>query len=151
MNHVRRLYSWEILEILPLLHKFNEESGYGYPIDDTTVLHSLVDLILTKRGVVMVHIVDNKIVGVLGGMITTFFGSQTERASELFFYIDPEFRGGSAAVRMVKCYIEWSKEVGVGRCQMIALASTDTEGKVRQFYEHLGLNLVETAFEIRNH
>lgn len=151
MSNVRRMYSWEILEILPLLHKFNVESGYGYPIDDRAVMTGLVDLILAKRGVVIVHVHEGKIVGVLGAMITTFFGSTTERTSELFFYIEPEHRGGTFAARMVKQYISWAKERGIDRCQLIALSSTDTEGKVRQFYEALGFSQVETAFEIRNH
>lgn len=143
------MYSWEVLEILPLLHRFNEESGYGYPVSDDKLVGWVLNSVLSRKMVVFVQIVNNKIVGVLGGHIAAYTGSEKERASEAFFYIEPEHRGGLAAVRMMKGYIDWAWERGMDRCQMTALSSTDTEGKVRQFYESLGLKLVEQAFEIR--
>ena len=146
---VRRMYSWEVLEILPLLHKFNEESGYGYPVSDDKMVGWILNSVLSRKMVVFVQIANTRIVGVLGGHIAPYTGSETERASEAFFYIEPEFRGGLAAVRMMKGFIGWACERGVDRCQMTALSSTDTEGKVRKFYESLGLKLVEQAFEIR--
>lgn len=149
MNRVRRLFSWEVIEILPLLHKFNEECGYGYELDEGESIRELATMILSQTGVVFVHVVDDRIVGALGGQITTFPGTKAKRASESFFYIDPDHRGGTAAVRMVKGYIQWAWERGVNRCQMVALSSTDTEGKVRQFYEALGFTQVEMGFEIR--
>lgn len=146
---VRRMFSWEILEILPLLEKFNEESGYGYEIDHREFLAWWAPAILEGRAATFVKVSGKEIVGILGVQISAFPGSKALRSGEVFFYIEPEHRNGMGAVKMIKQYIQWAKDKGVPKCQMVALSSTDTEGKVRQFYESLGFHQVEIGFELK--
>lgn len=148
MSCVRAIYSWEILEILPLIEKFDAESGYGYGIDKQEFVDSWVNLIRSKQGIIIAKFKDGRIVGALGAVTQRAPWSTQIKAQEAFFWIEPEFRGSPSSARMVKNYIQWATSLGIKRIQIVALCSTDTKDKVGQFYEAMGFGLVEQGFEI---
>lgn len=62
-------------------------------------------------------------------------------ATELVWWIDPEARGGRAALALLAEAEEWAKLQGATRLQMIA-----PNDKVCRFYERLGFEKVEVAY-----
>jgi RimJ/RimL family protein N-acetyltransferase len=52
--------------------------------------------------------------GMIGGSVALFFFSSKDRyASDMGFYVKPEFRGGSTVLKLVEAYEEWAVNKGV--------------------------------------
>ena len=74
------------------------------------------------------------------GIISTQFFSDDVCASDLGLFVLPEFRGGSAAIKLVKVYEDWAiangaKEISLSQSTGIAIEKT------MALYEHLGYEL----------
>lgn len=63
-------------------------------------------------------------------------------ASETFWWIDPESRGGGDGVRLMRDAENWARERGAVRMQMIA-----PDDRVGEFYRRLGYGEVETTWQ----
>jgi GNAT superfamily N-acetyltransferase len=93
---------------------------------------------------------DGQLVGGIGGIVMADLTTGDMAASELFWYVDPEHRGGSWSVRLIKEFRAWGKSIGATRFRMVhMLMKTEhpSEVKLHALYEHLGLRAVEVAFD----
>ena len=80
------------------------------------------------------------VTGFISIIIAPFFFSDVERASDLGFYIRPEHRGGSAAVRLLRAAENWAKSMG---CKELYMGHS-VGGKVdqmKQFYLRNGYRI----------
>jgi len=100
---------------------------------------------LTKRlidGAGAVFVVDIEIVvGVIALVLVTQPMSGETIATELVWWVDPNARGGRAALELLAAAETWAKLNGATRLQMIAPSD-----KVCRFYEKLGFDRVEVAY-----
>mgnify|MGYP003112240072 CR=1 FL=1 len=63
------------------------------------------------RGVVYIATEKNKLLGSIGGMSTSDWWSTDEYLADLWFYVFPEHRKSSIAIKLVKNFINYGKEV----------------------------------------
>lgn len=91
---------------------------------------------LMARGTVLVATYKGHIVGMLVGAIVEHFFSSAKYACDFVVYVRPEFRGGHAAVALLK---EWDK-LACGQVDESVLGiSTEVEpDRTRKLYEHFG-------------
>ncbi len=84
-----------------------------------------------------------KRVGMLVGIASTTPFSDDLVASELAWYIEPEYRGHRKAVELVEAYEEWAHRVG---CSHVTMALLTTLTDASKFYERRGYKKTEISF-----
>lgn len=72
----------------------------------------------------------------IGTISDQFFGDDLI-AMDMGVYIDPEYRGGIGAVRLVQAFESWAKENGAKEVYLSQSSGTDIE-RTASFYERLG-------------
>jgi GNAT superfamily N-acetyltransferase len=83
---------------------------------------------------------DDKCIGFVSAVISSFFFSDYERATDVGLYVLPEHRGGRAAFKLLKAIETWSKEMGAKELCMGQSVGVNIEG-VKKFYEHNGYQI----------
>jgi GNAT superfamily N-acetyltransferase len=84
--------------------------------------------------------------GMLIGMAAPWILSNDVRvAMELCWWVDPEARGASTGLNLLKRYIEWAKEVGCQRIQMHGLVG-DNIDKLDKLYKRMGFEKYEVGY-----
>ena len=96
---------------------------------------------MIPNGVVYLAENEGKLVGFIAGMAQRYFFSLRERATDMGFYVLPNYRGGSAAVRLIGALEDWAKERGLAEIYIGQTTAVDIE-KTRRFYAHLGYKTV---------
>ena len=122
-----------------------------YPLDVEWELGGLITqiqgLIASPDTVIFVAVDDDgEPFGVLVGMETgVWFAPSTRIATELAWWVDPECRGGTAALRLVRMFQDWAASRGI---KHVALSSIVTDGgpTAGRFIERQGFKLVERSY-----
>jgi len=83
---------------------------------------------------------DGKCIGFVSAVISSFFFSEYERASDVGFYILPEHRGGRTAFKLLKAIEDWAKEMGAKELFMGHSVGGNIEG-MKKFYVHNGYRI----------
>lgn len=142
---IRNATYFDVPEILALAHKYVEEevSVVGHHSDVwcvNSLSHHLMSSLSSDDGIVLIARVDGKLTGYLWA--TTHLmapWSPLTVASDLLFYVKPECRGTTVALRLVKAYKEWAEELGCHEVRLSTASGINTE-RVGQFYERLGFS-----------
>ena len=99
------------------------------------------DLWVMAEGIIYVAEKDNKLIGFIAGMVQPYFFSQRKRVTDMGFFVQPEHRGSSAAIKLIKALENWAKEnnvvdVCLGQTTAVKLEET------QKFYTRLGYKTV---------
>lgn len=86
---------------------------------------------------------DGKARGVLGSYSGVHVYAPCQIANEIMFWIDPEYRGGSAAVKLIRAYEAWAKSRGCMVCELVGLGNDPSVGNL---YARLGYSPAEKHF-----
>jgi GNAT superfamily N-acetyltransferase len=90
---------------------------------------------------------DGEILGMFVGYISQFIFSFDLVACDFVLYVKPEYRGSSAAVRLVMEYVRWAKDKGAKIINIGTTTGVATAETVR-FYEGLGFAQVGAVFRM---
>lgn len=66
-------------------------------------------------------------------------------ATEFFWFVMPDRRGGPAALRLLRAYETWAQSVGARRLIMVHLAALRADD-LKRVYERMGYREVETHY-----
>lgn len=94
-------------------------------------------LISINNGIIVVAEKDGAIVGMLGGMVTEHFFSRDLYACDFVVYIEPEYRGGSTVIRMIKLFEQRAIELGAKEVSLGISTELQSE-RTASLYEKLG-------------
>jgi len=86
---------------------------------------------------------DGEVAGAIMGMICSFLYSPELQASDLGFYVKPEYRGKRVAVKLEAAYREWARSKGARK---VALGVTTGDKTAGAFYERLGYTYVGSNY-----
>jgi len=90
-----------------------------------------------SNGEIFVADRDGELVGFIACMVQPYFFSNRLKAFDMGFYVRPEQRGGSTAIRLVMAYEFWAKEMGAQDIYIGQTTAVDIE-RTLKFYAHLG-------------
>lgn len=99
---------------------------------------------LLEHGLLLVLDVDGCIAGMFGAAIVPHMFSGELTANEVVWWVDPEYRGGSHALRMLRWFDEWAADRGAKRQQMVAPFG---EARLHDVYQRLGYAPLETVYQ----
>lgn len=130
----------DIPELKRMALNFKAHSPYkDFPVDEDKIQEFLGKIIeaAPKDAIILMAIVDDKPVGMLVGLSAEFIFSRDKYASELAWWVDPEFRG-SAGKELQEAFAYWAKKVGCKYLSMALLENEDAK-KIKKIYKKLGL------------
>jgi GNAT superfamily N-acetyltransferase len=84
-----------------------------------------------KNHFAMVSEVDGVVVGGLLAVVSPHWFSQDLYTCDIALFIDPQYRGGVTAVRLLKAYAAWAKDVGSKMTLFGIMTGVNTEQTVK--------------------
>lgn len=107
------------------IHKFHQESPYQeIPINDEHMDANLKAILLSDRNVnviILAYTEEGEAKGVIIGQAAPFLLTGQKIASELSWWVEPEFRRTPMGKDLFEAYIYWAKQVGCEFVQSVAL------------------------------
>lgn len=138
-----KLNSSEIPLIFPLAQEFRKSIGMGF---SAVALHEKLGILMDQgMGYAFCTKKDDVIRGMIVFQITKDLCSDEVFASEIAWWIRPEFRGGSDAVRLLNAYESFSTDQGADYLSMVHLEG-DNGDQLKRIYEKRGYRPLETQY-----
>lgn len=139
----------DLAELVELGRQMHAESPRFSKLGfDTFKVHALLATAMNDpRYFLMVADNDGELVGGLAGFMAPHWFSQDEVAQDLALFVNPDRRGGMAAVRLVKEFVTWAesksaKLIGLGISTGVLVEET------AQLYRTIGLKQFGYLFEV---
>lgn len=143
---VRKATKEDLPDLICMGRKFFEESGFSAEtsFDLASVSKMLIHLI-EGGGVVFVAEKDGQSIGIAAAMtFPYYFNLNCKAGQELFWWLDPQFRGGTLGVRLLKALEAWAQEQGCQTFTMVSLPALDSPAS--KLYMHRGYRPSECSF-----
>lgn len=129
--------------------EMHRESAFNFlPFNEKKLRKVAMRNIKDKNSCAFLVFNDAECIGAHIGFLTPYFFCDALLAADIATYVRPQFRGGRAAIMLVKAFINWGKEkkaseVYIGVSAGINLESSD------KFFKHLGCNHVGGNYKFR--
>ncbi len=142
----------DIDEVYLITKEFQRNSPYADQDISDEKFYKFLTYYLTpmpKAHMVLVyeHEETGKIEGIIAGMITigSHFFSENRVATEMVWYVRPEHRKGTAAIRLLHAYEDWAELMG---CQKVSLTCVANEFRemLTKMYIKMGYKSTEETF-----
>lgn len=97
-----------------------------------------------------VRVIDDGELGAVGG-IGAFAGPhylfvRPRMASEMFWWVEPDYRGGTAALRLIEAYEAWARDQG---CEVVCFSAFVDDPRVARLLDRRGYRHMESAYSKR--
>lgn len=137
---IREATFLDIPAVFELCKKAYEESNYHqrlYAWDEEKAISSLKIFILCNGATILIDENDGVITGFLIAELTAPVGGVDVIATDVAFYVLPEYRGSLTAFRLIKKYECWAKTNGAKHIELGVSSGVDHE-KTLSLYAFLG-------------
>lgn len=127
---------------------FYEASPYSkFTLSEQKLLDLFTNSVYNKDSYLLLMLVDkeNRPKGMILCAISSSFFSEDKVATELAWWVDPDYRGRDA-LDLVSAYEYWAKEVHKCKAASLALLDHTSNPKIQKYYERLGFHKVEEAY-----
>ena len=132
---IRKAEQTDVSELYNMLTDMHSQTVMPVSPMKKDKVMNMITLAIT-RGVVYVATEKNKILGSIGGMSTSDWWSTDEYLGDLWFYVFPEHRKSNIAIKLVKTFINYGKEVKL-KIKLGSVYSGDLRRK-DNFFNRLG-------------
>ncbi|MEM5429399.1 GNAT family N-acetyltransferase [Cupriavidus oxalaticus] len=116
------------------------------PFNRSRAAETMTSLILNPSGVVFLYEVDGIVVGGIAGLLQPHWACDASIAHEMSFVIDPEYRGGMAACRLICSLVAWGRIKGAAWLHAGTSTGLDAE-MTAKLYERLGFDRCAIGLE----
>lgn len=140
---IRQATKDDILDILVVCKQFARETKQPAKFDAKHFANSLGNLISLDHGLVLLSIEDDEVVGILIAVASQFVFSPQMVATEMGWYVLPEYRDYRRGVKLVQAFEAWAKEIGADFIAMSDIVQTQDLSKL---YERQGYKLSEKTY-----
>ncbi len=131
--------------------EMHEEGAFSFlPFNENKARSLALNYIKDKNASAFLVFNDSECIGMHLGSMTSYFFSDALLAAGLVTYVRERFRGGRAALLLVRAFIDWgrqkkAKEIYIGVSLGVNLDSS------HKFFEHLGFQHVGGNYKLRLH
>ena len=137
-----------MLSCLDLTARFHAASPVSdvAPFDRDGMAVTLREMMTNPRAGIWLAIQNDVPVGIAGAlMYPLYFNPAYEVVQELFWWLNPEARGGGAGEKLFQNVQDWAKETGASAVFMIALDDNRVD-KMDKFYKRAGFHPMERTY-----
>ncbi|MGL5456727.1 MAG: GNAT family N-acetyltransferase [Citrobacter telavivensis] len=151
---IRNATFFDVPEILRLADVYVREevepTGHHSAIWDAAMMaDNLMQSMQSPDDIVLLAVEDGQIIGYLWAASHCLAPwSPVRVASDYLFYVMPKHRGSRAAVRLVRAYIEWAKEIDCAEARL-SVASGIHHDRTEKFYEITGFVRYASTFNLK--
>lgn len=129
----------DITEVVKHGKLMHAESSYkDLKFNDDKCINLAASLINSPDGFAVVAEEQGVILGVMAGILSEHWFSSEIMASDYIFYVHPDYRGSSAAVRMITKYQAWAIVKGA-KTVTIGISAEINNDEAAKLCEHLGM------------
>lgn len=134
----------DLAALAVLGREMHQSSSYApMDYDINRLKETLGDLIDKSQFVVVAEATNGEVIGGMVGMCTqSWFGADMV-ANDLALFVTPDSRGGMAAVKMVKAFVQWARLAGA---KQIRLGVTTGHARAGALYERMGFAKCGASF-----
>lgn len=118
---IRLLTFWEVHDTMELARMFHAEAGFGAPFCPEAYQGTMSLPDVCAVGMFLHDGARVELVGALVGLVSRHFMTEDVLASELMWYVLPDYRGLGGAVSMVAMFEEAVRARGATACSMVEL------------------------------
>ena len=130
----------ELDYVIEAAGRFYAEAGFEYPDNAREYFKDL------NENPIIFTIAERGKGFVVGFVAPSFLEPSKKLCQELAWYVEPQYRGTSVAIRLMKKYEEYAREQGCDQVTMVCLEQLDPD-KVGRIYQKLGYNVSEHHFK----
>lgn len=144
---IRRATPGDLEALISMGHKFFGASGYAdiARFDEASFRATLYQL-MGDNAVCLVAEIGGQVVGAAGALAYPFyFDASHKTGQEVFWWLDPEHRGGQTGIRLFADLEAWAREQGCRTFTMIALDAVDA-ARVGRMYQRCGYRASEHSY-----
>ena len=128
----------KLVELGKLMHKESVYSKYAFDEDYIKFYGDYMMDHPDEYGVFMAEDNEGEVTAMVAGFISKmYFNPEVKIAHDFLLYVHPEKRGGIAAVRVMRAYEKWAKDVGASEVSMGITAGIDNE-RAERFFSGIG-------------
>lgn len=139
---IRKAIAVDKARVLVMAKAFHAASGVPLPFS-AAAASVLFDAALTDcNRLCLVYECDGLARGVLAAVAASHHLAPVKVASEIIWWIEPDWRGG-AAMKMLTTYERWAADCG---CQYVSMVGLGDDPAVSKLYAHRGYQAVERHF-----
>ncbi len=145
MIYLEKLQVYDIEQTIELADRFNKQYGMIKELNKNKVRRTLESsLIYDKVYYAYVMKDEDKVVGALVGFATEHPYYDVVVASELGWYVEPDYRN-KISVKMLKNFETWAKEEA--KAEFVVMAYTEEMTNLSKLYTNLKYELVEHTYK----
>jgi len=134
----------DIPQILAMGSNFWQQTIYDEPFCNDTVIQ-MAEYCIHNQMMAVLEI-DGKVVGFACGVLGPLLCNQeVKTGTELAWWVEPEYRGGSGSIRLLMYIEKLAKEAGVKYWNMVFMESSMPE-TIKHIYERLGYKINEVVY-----
>jgi len=145
---IRQANKFDIPKIIDMLKNFRSVAPIEVlrQADDQEYIEKLLTEIIVGSGFILLAEKDSTVVGmIIGGIITNVWNPKVKQCSEIAYWVEPEFRGGTIAHRLLKAYFaECDKMMKSGKIQMYTMSKMISSPDLN--YKKFGLSKLEETW-----
>jgi ribosomal protein S18 acetylase RimI-like enzyme len=134
-------------DVISLLEKFDNEitSRFGMGYNRESAELSFFLTVNSQERILLLLIDSEKVVGCLGGMfIRHFLNMDCTIFYESIWYVLPDYRGNSGAIKLIKEIEKISKAMGISKAVVNTTSANDDY--VGNLYKRMGYKVLETHY-----
>ncbi|PWC63984.1 hypothetical protein TSH7_09915 [Azospirillum sp. TSH7] len=147
---IRPVTPLDTLVCVDMAARFAGESAYaGLPVNEEKLRTLAARYATQPECYFRVAEEDGWIVGMLLGHTTPFIFGDALLAEQLFWYVTPERRGSSVAVRMLIDFAAWAEDQGVAEICVGITTGMDIDGPVGGVLERLRFKRTGSIYKLR--
>lgn len=123
----------DLKSCIPCAEKFHEIYDPGVPFCESSFIDYWTSILDSGKGfMILYEHKDGDIIGGAGGVIANFTTSSVLNSIEMFWWVDPEFRG-KVGLKLYNEFVSESKKRGAQRLLMAYMANSMPD-KLEKFY-----------------
>lgn len=142
-TNIRPCYSWDLPRLVELGRHFFNEAKIGSTFDPGGLLDHLQALRVSGKLVSFLLVIDRQVVGAIVGCLSKQMMSTAVLVEELFWYVLPDYRGGTGGVRLMKALMEHAEWHADG-IVMARLTAGHTD--LHRYYGKLNFTEIESHY-----
>ncbi|HEY4116750.1 MAG TPA: GNAT family N-acetyltransferase [Byssovorax sp.] len=148
---VREVSAGDLRTVVALARRMHAESAFAFLAFDVGSVTSGFEAVVGREdhfGAVAER--GARVVGFIAGRLAHYPFSREILASDLAFYVAPEARASTAAVRLVRALWTWAESKGARELSLASSSGVEVE-RLEQFYGRLGLAKMGSIHRVRLH
>lgn len=113
-----------------------------FPYDEAKLREGLPALIALQNGrgshlCLLVENREGRLIGMLIGELAEYFFTRSRSANSIFLWVDPSYRGGAAAIRLIRAFFDWGAKSGAVEVT-VPIASGVRVARTDRFLRRIG-------------